>query len=300
MKITLSPFNPEWKKIFEKEKVKLEAVLKDNAVAIEHIGSTSVEGLGAKPVIDILIGIDDFNNANKTVPAMKEDGFDYIDKYEDTMPGRRFFIRTENENKFHIHLVEFNGSFWRRHILFRNYLREFDDVRDEYFNLKRTLSEKEWDDSNDYAFAKTEFIRRMEKEAESYFSKKEKTGLLHHVEIYVSDLQRSKKFWQWLLNKFGYQVIHEWDKGISLMLKDTYIVLVQTEEKYKDISYHRCRTGLNHLAFHAPSEKFIDDLTHELREQKINILYEDKHPHAGGSYGVFFEDPDRIKLEVTM
>jgi GrpB-like predicted nucleotidyltransferase (UPF0157 family)/catechol 2,3-dioxygenase-like lactoylglutathione lyase family enzyme len=300
MKIELSPYNPEWKNIFEREKPKIESALAGLAVSVEHIGSTSVEGLGAKPVIDILVGIEDFNDANKSVPLMKSAGYNYVDKYEDIMPGRRYYTKNKNMIKFHIHLVEYKGSFWRRHILFRDYLREFDNARNEYYNLKSGLAEKEWDDKNDYTDAKTNFIRMKEKEAEDFYTKKGKEGLLHHVEIYVSDLKRSKKFWSWFLKKFGYLSISEWDKGVSLKLNDTYIVLVQTEEKYMNIPYHRCRTGLNHLAFHAASKKSIDNLTQSLRKRGIKILYENKHPYAGGSYGVFFEDPDRIKVEVTL
>lgn len=124
-------------------------------------------------------------------------------------------------------------------------------------------------------------------------------GKLHHVEIYVSNLNRSAEFWGWFLGKLGYEIYSEWNSGISFILEDTYICFVQTEPKHLDEPYHRCRTGLNHLAFHAESIEQVDNLTGELRERGINILYEDKHPFAGGKdyYAVFFEDPDRIKVE---
>ena len=127
-------------------------------------------------------------------------------------------------------------------------------------------------------------------------------GTLHHIEIYVPDLNRSILFWEWLLTqKFSYTVFQKWNSGISFKLGDTYIVFVQTEKEYTDNSYHRKKTGLNHLAFHCSSREFVDSLTKELKEKKINILYEDKHPFAGGEdyYAVFFEDPDRIKVEVV-
>lgn len=125
-------------------------------------------------------------------------------------------------------------------------------------------------------------------------------GMLHHIEIYVSDLKTSLQFWSWFLHSLGYFEYQSWELGKSYRKGDAYIVFVQTEAKFKDVPYHRCRTGLNHLAFHASSEKMVDQITKELRERKINILYEDKHPHAGGkSYGVYFEDPDRIKIELV-
>jgi catechol 2,3-dioxygenase-like lactoylglutathione lyase family enzyme len=78
-------------------------------------------------------------------------------------------------------------------------------------------------------------------------------------------------------------------------------VLVQTEARFLDPPYHRCRTGLNHLAFHGGAPAAVDALTAQLRERGVEILYPDRHPYAGGPdyYAVFFEDPDRIKLEVV-
>ncbi len=126
-------------------------------------------------------------------------------------------------------------------------------------------------------------------------------GLIHHIEINVSDLDKSIDFWGWLLAELGYELYQEWDSGQSFRIGDTYIVFVQTEGKYMDIPYHRCRTGLNHLAFHAESRQQVDDLTKKLKEKNVQILYQDQHPFAGGKnhYAVFFEDPDRIKVELV-
>lgn len=126
-------------------------------------------------------------------------------------------------------------------------------------------------------------------------------GQLHHVELYVSDLTRSKQFWGWFLGELGYEVFQEWPEGISYKLGNTYLVLVQTEDEYLDRTYHRKGTGLNHLAFHAESRKDVDEMTNKLRYKGITILYEDKHPYASGPdyYAVFFEDPDRIKVELV-
>jgi catechol 2,3-dioxygenase-like lactoylglutathione lyase family enzyme len=126
-------------------------------------------------------------------------------------------------------------------------------------------------------------------------------GHLHHIEIYVNNLSVTKEFWGWLLNKLDYRVYQEWDKGVSYKLGATYIVFVEVENRHKDIPYHRCRAGLNHLAFHGGSELFVDEVTEALRAKGVPILYEDQHPIAGGEdyYAVFFEDPDRMKVEIT-
>ncbi len=126
-------------------------------------------------------------------------------------------------------------------------------------------------------------------------------GLLHHIEIYVSDLEQTVEFWGWLLEELGYVSYQEWESGHSWKLGDTYIVFVQTEDRFLDPPYHRCRVGLNHLAFHASSRQHVDEMTTKLKEREVNILYLDKHPFAGGNdyYAVYFEDPDRIKVELV-
>lgn len=126
-------------------------------------------------------------------------------------------------------------------------------------------------------------------------------GLLHHIELYVSDLKRSTEFWGWLLEELGYELFQSWESGQSWKLDETYIVFVQAEERFLDIPYHRCRVGLNHLAFHASSRQQIDEMTVKLRERGVKLLYTDKHPFAGGDnyYAVFFEDPDRLKVELV-
>lgn len=128
------------------------------------------------------------------------------------------------------------------------------------------------------------------------------TGTLHHIEIYVNDLAESIGFWGWLLNALGYHISQEWSEGISYQLGSTYLVFVQTEAKYLDIPYHRKRTGLNHLAFHVESRLMVDKFTEQLKEKGIPILYQDQHPYAGGKdyYAVFFEDPNRIKVELVV
>lgn len=134
--------------------------------------------------------------------------------------------------------------------------------------------------------------------------------MLHHVEIYVSNLERSRAFWEWLLcEELGYEIYQEWPQGVSFRPNSKpgqhttapYLVFVQTKEKHLDAGYNRGQIGLNHLAFRAPSPAMVDTLTVKLHERGIIILYTDRHPHAGGpdSYAVFFEDPDRIKVELA-
>lgn len=126
-------------------------------------------------------------------------------------------------------------------------------------------------------------------------------GLLHHIEIYVSDLERSADFWGWFLSELGYEPYQEWNGGRSWKLGDTYLVFVQAQDKYLDVPYHRCRVGLNHLAFHAASREQVDEIAVKVRSRGMTVLYEDRYPYAGGEnhHALFFEDPDRIKVELV-
>ncbi|UCD16449.1 MAG: VOC family protein [Candidatus Zixiibacteriota bacterium] len=128
-----------------------------------------------------------------------------------------------------------------------------------------------------------------------------KTGRFHHIEIYVGNLERSREFWGWILERLGYEKFQDWRQGFSYIQGDSYIVFVQAQKKYLEPPYHRCRVGLNHLAFHAGSKQNVDYVTDELRKRNVTILYEDCHPYAGGvdHYAVYFEDPDRIKVELV-
>lgn len=125
--------------------------------------------------------------------------------------------------------------------------------------------------------------------------------MLHHVEINVSNLKKTRSFYDFLLPKLGYELYQQWEQGFSYKVNHTYLVFVQTEERHADVAFHRGRTGLNHLAFHGDSRSQVDELTEELINRGVNILYKDRHPYAGGNqtYAVFFEDPDRLKLEIV-
>ncbi|MCA1042287.1 VOC family protein [Bacillus infantis] len=126
-------------------------------------------------------------------------------------------------------------------------------------------------------------------------------GHIHHIEINVSDLQKTIEFWGWFLEELGYEPFQEWEKGRSWRLDDAYIVFVQTEEKYLHIPYHRSGTGLNHIAFHADSSSQVDRMAEQLKKKGVKLLYSDSYPYAGGEghYALFFEDPDRIKVELA-
>jgi len=168
MKVSIIEYRPQWRKMFEEEKQLLQAVLGEVSAKVEHIGSTSVDRLAAKPIIDIMIGLTDFSVADDLVPRIEASDYEYIKKYEDEMPFRRYFLKNLNGIRTHqIHMVEIDSEFWGRHLLFRDYLRHNPAIANEYAALKKQLAEREWEDVNEYADAKSEFIKSIENKAAS-------------------------------------------------------------------------------------------------------------------------------------
>lgn len=126
-------------------------------------------------------------------------------------------------------------------------------------------------------------------------------GLLHHVEMYVSNLKKSTTFWKWFLEDLGYVESQKWEHGVSFKLGDTYLVFVQVLDQFKTPAFHRCRVGLNHLAFHARDRAHVEQVKTELQKRGVPILYPEEHPDAEDAnyYALYFEDPDRIKVELV-
>ncbi|MFG5383741.1 VOC family protein [Yoonia sp. R2-816] len=127
--------------------------------------------------------------------------------------------------------------------------------------------------------------------------------MLHHVEIYVSNLAASQAFWRGLLGQIGYTQSDAWDEGFTLKNgKDAYLTFVQVEDRHASRPYHRCAVGLNQVAFTVKDRPTVDSLRTYCQQQGITCLYDDRYPFANGGtdyYALFVEDPDRIKVEIV-
>ncbi|KUY17784.1 hypothetical protein BAZ12_00325 [Elizabethkingia miricola] len=197
MHLTIEKYNPDWKKQFEELKQELEKLTASVYTNIQHIGSTSVEGLSAKPVIDIMIGVNSEQDLDKIPPLLAGRQYVYYEKYNEDMPYRRFFVKLkENPSKWffpeqinkddeipeklhdhslrlaHIHVIPTDSEHWLRHIAFRDYLKTYPDVKAEYQKLKEELGKKEWEDGNEYNEAKNDFIQSEEQKAVRWYKEK--------------------------------------------------------------------------------------------------------------------------------
>lgn len=126
---------------------------------------------------------------------------------------------------------------------------------------------------------------------------------LYHIQINVHDAKVSLPFYKKLFAYFEYKIIDESEEHIGVSNGTTDFWIIQTGDAHKDKNFHRKGTGLNHIAFRVSSKKEVDTFAKEfLVKNKVKILYEKpkEYPeYKKGYYAVFFEDPDRVKLEVA-
>ena len=126
--------------------------------------------------------------------------------------------------------------------------------------------------------------------------------MLSHVELYVSDLERSIAFWTPFMALLGYEA-ERWANGVTYVAgeHDPYVSLLQVPDEHAAAGYHRRRVGLNHLAFRADSRAQVNAVRAWVRTAGHPLLYDDRYPFATGPgyYAMFCEDPDRIKIEVV-
>jgi GrpB-like predicted nucleotidyltransferase (UPF0157 family) len=181
--IVVADYDPQWVRRFQEERAMIyRACGRDAFVRIEHVGSTAVPGLAAKPIVDIMPGVRSLDAFMAHVSAIEAMGYQYVPEYEKPipelndpgMPFRRYFRKdVDGVRAFHMHTVEAGSDFWRDHLLFRNYLRTNPHEAGAYAALKRRLADTYnatmlADNVNvnvGYTDFKTEFVERIKSEA---------------------------------------------------------------------------------------------------------------------------------------
>lgn len=156
--VQLASYSQDWAKAFMDEKKRLEDVMGDMVVAFEHVGSTAVPGLAAKPIIDIEVGLRKFEDYKELVPIAEKLGYQY-------MPDRIFkdyvFMPKgpEGRRTHYLHFALFDSDEWQSVVRFRDILRANPKLRDEYAALKYTLAKKYRTNRSAYTEAKASFIQ---------------------------------------------------------------------------------------------------------------------------------------------
>ncbi len=176
--VSIEPYNPIWPQLFKKEKNHLLSILPDTLIQrIVHFGSTAVPGLGAKPIIDMLVGVTSLKEVRKTVaPLLESQGYDYFWRPtwgDNTPPFYAWFIKRNSKGirTHHIHMVEKNFEHWDR-LLFKDYLIEHPDIAREYEQLKSQLAKEYGDNRVVYTQKKSDFIEKITSTAKQYYQRK--------------------------------------------------------------------------------------------------------------------------------
>jgi GrpB-like predicted nucleotidyltransferase (UPF0157 family) len=157
--IEICPYSLEWPEWFAAERAVLEVVFSFADVQIEHIGSTAVPGLGAKPIIDILLGAPSLSVIEAKIPALVALDYQYMPEHEAVFPNRRFFAKPKiRPRRYHLHTVELDSDFWYEHLAFRDALRSDSKLAREYENLKRELALRCGYDRQAYTDGKDPFV----------------------------------------------------------------------------------------------------------------------------------------------
>ena len=158
--VTVVSYDPEWPRRFDQEVAVLRAVFAGTDVAIEHVGSPAVRGLGAKPVIYVMIGLEHLDEAESRIAAVGAASYEYVQKYERQLPERRYFRKPRlGPRVYHVHCVVKGSDFWVRHLAFRDYLRAHPESASAYDELKRALAVRV--SKAEYTEAKSPFIERI-------------------------------------------------------------------------------------------------------------------------------------------
>lgn len=164
--VRLVPHEKIWEENFEQEKIVLKNALGDLALDIQHVGSTSIPTIMAKPILDVGVGVKDVAALRATIPLLQQAGYDVGDKIEEK--GEVLGRRGGDEIRTHLIHVEVLGSTnWDNHIIFRDYLLAHPDVAKEYEQIKLKFQQEFANDRKGYVNAKIEFVQSVIQKAKN-------------------------------------------------------------------------------------------------------------------------------------
>ena len=157
-RVKVVPYDRVWPELFSLEAARISLALGEGILAIEHIGSTSIIGLPSKPIIDLAVGIRDFDEGFELIPLMTELGYTF--RGEVGVPRRHFFMLGKPRTH-HVHKYEITSHEWRERLAFRDHLRLNSAAMEEYRDLKMKLAEQFPTDISSYSLGKRDFIERI-------------------------------------------------------------------------------------------------------------------------------------------
>jgi GrpB-like predicted nucleotidyltransferase (UPF0157 family) len=145
----------EWHELLTEEEQRLRAAIGDDALVVEHVGSTAICRLSAKPIIDIAVAVRKIADVRKWLIPLEQIGYEYHG--EQGISGHHFFGKGDPRTH-HLNIIELSRDFWGDHLLFRDYLRQHSDITEEYERLKQDLAQKHKENREAYTEGKVAFI----------------------------------------------------------------------------------------------------------------------------------------------
>lgn len=277
--VVLSPYQANWKDLYELERSKLLKTLghaTEGGVLyrIEHVGSTSIPGMVAKPTIDIMIDVWPFPLNDEKIKALEILGYDYLG--ENGLPGRQYFRRGPHD--FHVHVLNIETYQWQNFLVFRKYLRANAKVAKRYADLKLELAQSHPENRKAYQDGKAEFIMQLLQEAHSWHLKDTGFKPLAHV---AAELEGMTETWYfssgWALDLFtGTPSRYHDDVDITLERRHQLALQKQLRERNWLLHYVLDKTYI----FWEP-DQIIPETSHQIHARKkdafIDILLEPEH-----------------------
>ena len=157
--VSLSAYSDAWPARFAEERARLTALFPAQLLAIEHFGSTAIPGMPAKPIVDILAGVESMAVADSLLEGILASGYTTSREFNATLPDRRWFMRSaDGKRTHHLHVVVFGGRRWEERLRFRDRLRSDDGLAQRYAKLKSELASRYRSDREAYTDAKSEFV----------------------------------------------------------------------------------------------------------------------------------------------
>jgi GrpB-like predicted nucleotidyltransferase (UPF0157 family) len=156
--VRLVEYDARWPALFAAEQQRIRDQCGARALRLEHVGSTSIPGMCAKPVLDIAAGLPRDTSTQDYVAALTQAGYEH--RGERGVPGRQFFCRGQ-PRAYHVHLVEEDGPLWREYVAFRDYLRAHAEAARQFADLKRVLAAHFSHDREAYMNAKSSHVQEI-------------------------------------------------------------------------------------------------------------------------------------------
>ena len=169
--IAVVPYDERWPGLFEQEKTALECIFRELIVEIHHFGSTSVAGMSAKPIIDVMVIVKNINEVDAYQKTMAEAG--YTSRGENGIPGRRYFVRLEDDgenHKTHIHMYELGSPHTVEELMFRDFLRIDREAFLQYEAIKKEAARRHRFSPGAYVDAKTGCVMELMARARAYYN----------------------------------------------------------------------------------------------------------------------------------